>query len=138
MKADISRPKVEGVSVAIVRELHKDGDYEWRVFVMNSNDFGLHNLLITSKGYGEIDGRQKTTGILRRHVEALPPHSALPIELIQPELFDLVNEFWVSYYIDDESNPKIYDKKFLFLPGSVIEENLSFIPVIQAEGVLHG
>jgi hypothetical protein len=61
----------------------------------------------------------------------------MPIELIQPELFDLCNEFWVSYYIDDGSN-KIFDKKFLFLPGSVIEENMSFIPVLQMEGILHG
>jgi hypothetical protein len=138
MKADISRPLVVGVSIAIVRELHSDGDYEWKVFVMNSNDFGIRNVLVTSKGYGEIGGEPKKTAILRHHVRALPPHSAMPIELIQPELFDLCNEFWVSYYMDDESNPKIYDKKFLFLPGSVVEENLSFIPVIQAEGVLHG
>ena len=124
--------------MAIVREKDEVGEYEWKVFVMNSNDFGIRNVLVTSKGYGEIDGRQKTTGILRHHVQALPPHSAMPIELIQPELFDLCNEFWVSYYMEDESNPKIYDKKFLFLPGSVIEENLSYIPVIQAEGVLHG
>lgn len=138
MKADVSRPLVVGVSIAIVRELHADGEYEWRVFVMNSNDFGIRNVLVTSKGYGEIGGEQKKTAILRHHVRALPPHSAMPIELIQPELFDLCNEFWVSYYMEDESNKKIYDKKFLFLPGSVVEENMSFIPVIQAEGVLHG
>ena len=139
MKADILRPSVVGVSIAIVRELQPDGIYDWRVFVMNSNDFGIRNVLVTSKGYGEIDGKQKTTGTLRHHVRALPPHSAMPIELIQPELFELCNEFWVSYYLDDDSdNQKIYDKKFLFLPGSIIEENMSFIPVIQAEGVLHG
>jgi hypothetical protein len=67
----------------------------------------------------------------------LPPYSAMPIELIQPELFDLCNEFWVSYYPDDDTN-RIFDKKFLFLPGSVIEENMSFIPVLQMEGVVHG
>ena len=139
MKADILRPSVVGVSIAIVRELQPDGIYDWRVFVMNSNDFGLRNVLVTSKGYGEIEGKQKTTATLRHHVRALPPHSAMPIELIQPELFELCNEFWVSYYLDDDSdNQKIYDKKFLFLPGSIIEENMSFIPVIQAEGVLHG
>lgn len=138
MKSDISRPKVVGVSIAIVRELHKDGIYDWRVFVMNSNDFGIRNVLVTSRGYGEIEGQPKTTGLLRHHVKALPPHSAMPIELIQPELFDICNEFWVSYYLDEEGEKKIYDKKFIFLPGSVVEENLSFIPVLQAEGVLHG
>lgn len=137
MRADIQFPKVEGVSIAIAREPQKTGGYEWKVFVMNSNDFGIRNVLVTSKGYGELDGRQKTTGILRHHVRGLPPHSAMPIELIQPELFDLCNEFWVSYYPDDDSN-RIFDKKFLFLPGSVIEENMSFIPVLQMEGVIHG
>lgn len=138
MKADISRPTVVGVSIAIVREMHADGDYEWTVFVMNTNDYGIRNVLVTSKGYGEIDGEPKKTATLRHHVRQLPPHSAMPLELIQPELFDLCNEFWVSYYIDDESTSKIFDKKFLFLPGSMVEENLSFIPIIQAEGVLHG
>lgn len=137
MKADIPIPKVVGVSIAIAREPLEDGSFEWKVFVMNSNDFGIRNVLVTSKGYGEIAGRQKTTGILRHHVAAMPPYSAMPIELIEPELFDLCNEFWVSYYQDDESN-KIFDKKFLFLPGSVIEENMSFIPVLQLKAVLHG
>lgn len=137
MKSDIPIPKVVGVSIAIAREPLQDGTMEWKVFVMNSNDFGLRNILVTSKGYGEIGGRQKTTGILRHHVEALPPHSAMPIELIEPELFDLCNEFWVSYYKDDDSG-RIFDKKFLFLPGSVIEENMSFHPVLQLEAVLHG
>lgn len=137
MKADIQFPSVVGVSIVIAREPIISGDYEWKVFVMNSNDFGIRNVLVTSKGYGELDGRQKTTGILRHHVRSLPPHSAMPIELIQPELFDLCNEFWVSYYIDDDSN-KIFDKKFLFLPGSVIEENMSFIPVLRLVGVIHG
>lgn len=137
MKSDISIPKVVGVSIAIAREPLENGHVEWKVFVMNSNDFGLRNILVTSKGYGEIGGRQKTTGILRHHVEAMPPHSAMPIELIEPELFDLCNEFWVSYYKDDDSG-KIFDKKFLFLPGSVIEENMSFHPVLRLEAVLHG
>jgi len=137
MKSDILFPSVVGVSIVIGREILKTGEVEWMVFVMNSNDYGIRNVLVTSKGYGEIDGKQKITGVLRHHVAALPPHSAMPIELIQPELFELCNEFWVSYYLDDESN-KIFDKKFLFLPGSIIEENMSFIPTLQLKGVIHG
>jgi hypothetical protein len=137
MKADISFPKVEGVSVVIGREPLGDGTFKWTVFVMNTNDFGIRNILVASKGYGEIDGRAKVTGVLRFHFNYLPPHSAMPVELMEPELFDLCNEFWVSYYKDDGS-PEIFDKKFLFLPGSYIEENLSFIPILQMKGVLHG
>ncbi len=137
MKSDINFPEVVGVSIVIAREQIKSGDIEWKVFVMNTNEFSLRNILVTSKGYGELDGRPKTTGLLRHHVKGLPPHSAMPIELIQPELFDLCNEFWVSYYLDDDSN-RIYDKKFLFLPGSIIEENMSFITILQLEGVIHG
>ena len=137
MKSDISFPSVVGVSIVIGLDPVSTGGHEWKVFVMNSNDFGIRNVLVTSKGYGEIDGRQKTTGILRHHVQNLPPHSAMPIELIDPALFDLCNEFWVSYYLDDESS-RIFDKKFLFLPGSIIEENMSFIPTLQIRGVMHG
>lgn len=137
MKADIPIPKVVGVSVVIGQEPLGDGTFQWTVFVMNTNDFGIRNILVTSKGYGEIDGRAKTTGVLRFHVRYLPPHSAMPIEMMEPELFKLCNEFWVSYYKDDGST-EIFDKKFLFMPGSVMEENLSFIPILQMKGVLHG
>ena len=55
------------------------------------------------------------------------------IEPIDPDLFHLFNEYWVSYYIEEQ----IYDKKFIFVPDSINISNISFIEMIQKEGILH-
>jgi hypothetical protein len=45
----------------------------------------------------------------------------------------LNNEYWVSFYIGD----KIFDKKFIFVPDTITEKNLTFIPELEQYGVLH-
>jgi len=39
----------------------------------------------------------------------------------------------VSYYIGSQ----IYDKRFVFVPETICEENLVFIQELEKEGVLH-
>jgi len=55
------------------------------------------------------------------------------IELIQPEVFHLNNEYWVSYYHKGE----IHDRKFIFLPDTIQEDNLQYIEMLKMEAVLH-
>ena len=55
------------------------------------------------------------------------------VEPIDPAVFLLTNEFWVSYYILD----KIFDKKFIFTPGSFDPAHLRMIPELGLEGILH-
>jgi hypothetical protein len=55
------------------------------------------------------------------------------IEPISPEVFHINNEYWVSYYIGNQ----IFDKKFIFVPESIREENLIPIAQLGLEGVLH-
>lgn len=130
MRKDINFPKVEGVSVAIGREKNVIADdYDYSVFVINENDVALENVIVNSSGYGE----DKKTSTLRHYIERLDAHSAMKVELIQPELFELVNQFWISYYI----GRKIYDKKFLFVPESIRDDNFSYLEAIQLEGILH-
>jgi hypothetical protein len=140
MKADINFPQVVGVTLAIVREPlsedfgQPDLEYQWRVFIINQNDKDLHNIIIASKGYGTTaEGNKQETSVLRHLIEELPGQSAAPIEIISPEVFHLVNEYWVSYYIDRT----VYDKKFLFMPDSIIEGNLQPLPFLDLPGVLH-
>ena len=134
MKKDIQFPEVKGVFLAIARKKNLINQYEWFVYVNNSNLKPLDNVLITSKGYGELNGEQKTTSILRHMIERLEGESFAVVEPIDPALFSLHNEFWVSYYI----NQQIYDKKFIFVPDSVSEENISFVEALSLEGVVHG
>lgn len=135
MKSDIQFPHVKGVTVAIARQM-VGNEMEWRAYLINDNDFTIYNVLVSSKGYGEYKGEKKETSILRQHFESVSPGVAL-IELLDPELFNLCNEFWVSYY-SDERRSMLHDKKFVFMPGSVAEHNLSYIPQLKSEGVLHG
>ncbi len=131
MKKDIPFPKVEGVHIAIVKE-KVENEMEWAAYIINENDHAITNLMITSKGYGEAKGERINTSDLRRFIEKVDAQSALKYEIIPEELLGITNEFWLSYYIDRT----IYDKKYIFLPDSLIDENLVSLPVLDQKGVL--
>lgn len=132
MKKDIEFHPVTGVKLAIARE-EKEGQEEWAVYIINKNLIELHTLMITSKGYGMISGENKKTSVLRHLIEELGPQSIAKVEPIDPALFSLNNEFWVSYFILDQ----IFDKKFVFVKGSMHQQNISYIPEIDLYGVVH-
>lgn len=130
MKKDINFHPVTGVKIAIAKEKNTD---EWAVYIINRNLIELKTLMVTSKGYGMVSGEKKKTSVLRHMIEELGPQCTAKIEPIDPELFHLNNEFWVSYFILDQ----IFDKKFIFVKGSMNKENISFIPELDLYGVLH-
>lgn len=134
MKKDIDFPKVEGVEVAIARKKIEAEEYDWHVYLINRNNFVIENILITSKGYGQKDGEAQKTSTLRQMIEKVEQQSFVVIERIDPQVFHLSNEYWVSYYVEGQ----IYDKKFIFMPESIVEQNLTNIDFISLEGVLHG
>jgi hypothetical protein len=133
MKKDIPFYPVEGVSIAIAPNLADPTDL-WEVHVLNENEFTIENVTISSRGYGfNKEGATQETSVLRHHIDELhAAHSAL-VEQISPEVFHLTNEYWVSYFI----GPQVYDKKFIFLPESLIAENATHIPLLNREAVWH-
>jgi hypothetical protein len=133
MIRDIEIPEVKNVTLAVARKRNTTGADEWKVYLINSNDFGIENTLVASRGYGEKDGEPQRTSILRHFLDTIAPHSATLIEPIDPALFHLNNEYWVSYYIGSQ----IFDKRFVFVPDSIREDNLSFIKELEMEAVLH-
>ncbi len=133
MRKDIEIPEVKNVTLAVVRaktELHQD---EWKVYLINNNEFALENTLVASRGYGEKNGEEQRTSTLRHFLETVPAKDAVVVESIDPNLFHLNNEYWVSYY----HGPQIYDKRFVFVPDTLCEANLVFIKELEKEGVLH-
>ncbi|GGF35890.1 hypothetical protein [Echinicola rosea] len=132
MKKDIDFHPVTGVKLAIAKE-EVNGNSEWGVYIINHNMIELTNLMVTSKGYGILNGEDIKTSTLRHMIEELGSESIAKIEPIDPKLFVLNNEFWVSYYILDQ----IFDKKFVFVEGSMDEKNIQYIPALDLEGVLH-
>ena len=139
MKQDIPFEPVVGVSIAIVPDADATGEGDqptWQVFLLNNNDFALSTVLIASEGYGtQPDGQVVRTTTLRYHFPEIEPHSATPVELIDPAVFHLTNQYWVSYYQEG----RIFDKKFLFVPDSITPDNFSRLDLLGGQaGVLHG
>jgi hypothetical protein len=132
MIRDIKITEVKNVTLAVARQ-KSIGDMEWKVYLINNNEVPIENTLVASKGYGEKDGNPQQTSILRHFLETISPNSAMLIEPIDAAVFHLNNEYWVSYYIGSQ----IFDKRFVFVPDSIREENISFIKELDMEGVLH-
>lgn len=137
MKQDISFDPVAGVSVAIVPDdpsLMSEGQSIWQVYLVNNNAFPLRNVIVNANGYGQqADGEQVRTSTLRYLFEEVPPRTAVPVEPIDSALFHLNNQYWVSYY----HGPQIFDKKFIFVPDSILPDNFTHIAILDREGVLH-
>ena len=133
MKKDIDFGAVEGIAVAIATSLSETGEEIWNVYLLNNNTFAVENVLITSKGYGFMDGDEVKTSVLRHMFERVEAKSFVQIEPIDPAIFHLNNEYWVSYYIGRQ----IFDKKFVFVPDTIQEDNLIEISMLQMQGVLH-
>ncbi len=136
MLKDIPELRVEDIALAVVPDVpvgEKPDEFTvWDVFLINLKKQPIHGVLVSSKGYGSIQGEEVKTSVLRHFIEELEPMSAALVEPIDREVFGLNNEFWVSFYV----GKTIYDKKYLFLPESILEDNFSHIPVLNKTGVM--
>jgi hypothetical protein len=134
MKEYLKSQPLAGVSVAVVQEITGENEKNYFVFLINNSSQTLKDCIIASRGYGvEIETQTKIeTSTLRHFLDELAQHSYVKIEPIMKEVFGLNNEYWVSFWIDN----MIYDKRFIFLPESIEEENMVHIPLMQQKGVL--
>jgi hypothetical protein len=131
MRKDIHIPKVEDVSMAAVRET-EGPDAEWSIYLINQKDEPLQNIIVASKGYGTVNEEEVKTSTLRHFFEELEAASVQKVENIMPDVFGLNNEYMLTFYIDK----MIYDRKYIFVPDSIVEENLIPIPLIDKPGIL--
>jgi len=134
MKKDIIHPTVDGVKVAVARRQDEFGNVLWDVYLINRLKNPIDTVFVTSSGYGvDVDGNKIKTASLRYFFKEVAGEEIVKIEPISPEVFHINNEYWVSYYIGNQ----IFDKKFIFVPESIREENLIPIAQLGLEGVLH-
>lgn len=133
MKKDIEIPEVKNVTLAVTREKNILNQSEWKVYLINKNSFPIENTLVASSGYGQKEGETQRTSTLRHFLETVPANETVMVEPLDEKLFHLNNEYWVSYYIGTQ----IYDRRFVFVPDSICEANLTFIKELEKEGVLH-
>lgn len=128
MRKDIDFSPVKDVHVVVAKT-----DDGWKVFLINRNDQKLENVMVTSRGYGETKTETQKTSTLRHMIPYLDPGMYALVEPIDDSVFHLNNEYWVSYFIDGQ----VFDKKFIFVPDSIIEENLTYIEELEMKGILH-
>ena len=133
MREELLGPKVENVAMVIAKEEGENNEAIYNVYLINLRDDIMEGIIITSKGYGENTqtGEKIKTSMLRHCLEVLLPNEAAKIEPIMEDLFGLANEYWLSFWADD-----VMYKKFIFLPGTISEENMIDIPQIGVRGVL--
>ncbi|WP_158827627.1 hypothetical protein [Mucilaginibacter lacusdianchii] len=132
MKKDLPENIVEDVAIAVALEKESAESKIWYVYLVNLKDHPIENVLVTSKGYGEKDGEQVKTSTLRHMIPLVEANASALIEPIDEQTFGLNNEYWLSYYIGRD----IYDKKFIFLPESIVESNFIRLPVLNKPGVM--
>ncbi|MCT1531459.1 hypothetical protein ACFQ2C_04835 [Sphingobacterium daejeonense] len=134
MKKDLPLNIVEDISIAVVLETESPTSKVWNVYLINEKKSAIQNVLVSSKGYGLKDGREVKTTTLRHFIGDMEANSSQKIEAIDPQVFGLTNEYWLSYYVEGT----IYDKKYVFLPESIVDENLIKIPLVNKPGVMIG
>jgi hypothetical protein len=132
MLKDIKFKKVNNIAMAMVPEDQGDEAKIWYTYIINMKENPIKNVLINSKGYGEVDQEQRLTSTLRYFIEELKESSFEKIEPINPELLGIAHEFWVSF----QKNGQMYDKKYIFLPETINEHYLVEIPVLNMKGIL--
>ncbi len=129
MKKDIEIPEVKDVYMAIVKEYNETFQCDdWNVYLVNNKPVDLEMVLIVSRGYDE----NNATSIIRRKLEKLPANSLAKIEMIQPELFKLQNEFQTTFFAEN----KMLEKSFIFERGSIKEGSLRYIKEIDKKAIV--
>lgn len=131
---DIERPEVKDVAVAIVREENELGVEVWFAYLINLKPTTLTGVLVSSRGYGveEETGEKLETSVLRHFLDTVEPKSYVKIETVIEDVFSLSNEYWVSFYLGRD----IYDKKYIFLAESIVEQNFIRVPILGKTGVM--
>lgn len=128
MKKDIPIHPVTDIGIGIV----PDDDDFWEVYLFNLKEGSIENLIINTVGYGEVEGDRVETSRMRHYFEKVEGKSYILIEPIQTKLFQLANEYWISF----QHKGYMYDKKFVFVKGSISEDYITNLPLIDHKGVL--
>lgn len=132
MIKDIPEYIVEDIAMAIVREENDEGELVWNVYMINMKPNQIEGVLVTSTGYGNLNGEDVKTSTLRHFLDVIPAHSFAKVEPIMENVFGLNNEFWISFY----EKRILYDKRYVFLAESIKEQNFITIPVLNKKGVM--
>lgn len=129
MRKDIEIPVAKDVHVALAHDWDKDFlSKDWNAYLINNRSTAIEMVLIVSKGY---DGDTRTS-TMRHAIGIIEARSFAKIELVQEEVLQLENEFFVTFYADG----KLFERKYIFRKNSIEEQELKYLPILEKEGLL--
>lgn len=129
MKKDIEIPIAKDVHIAAVHEWNEEFlEKNWNTYLINDRRTPIEGVIAVSNGY---EGDRKTSTI-RHGLGDIPAKDYKKIEVLQEDLLEFNNEFFVTYFADN----KLYEKRFLFRKNSIHEDNFTLLPVMDLEGVM--
>lgn len=134
MLKDIDQFKMLEFGVAMV-PLRSDGSTEpldWECYLINLRSEPIRQVLVTSSGYKKTEDDEMKSSTLRYFFDKIDGEQAVMLELIPSELVELTNEFWVSFSFEGH----MYDKRYLFVQGSIDQAHLTLLPVLNKKGVV--
>jgi hypothetical protein len=129
---DIEIPTQLHIGVAIVKELNNQLEEVWNCYFINFSAHNISNVMITCKGYGELNGRHCETSVTRYFMGDIAQQDFKKIEPIDPALFELNNEYFVTYY----HNQQLIEKKIVFTANTIFEDLFIEIELIKKKGIL--
>lgn len=132
MKKDIEVPVVDQIAFAIIHEHNEDGDMVWNSYLINLKEEPIEGVLVSSRGYGLLNGVERETSVLRHFLNKMPGQSFVKVEPIMEDVFALNNEYWVSF----KQAGLMYDKKYVFVAESIKEAHCIQVPLIGKPGVM--
>ncbi len=132
MLKDIQTSEIPSIAIAAIQEFNENQIPEWYIYFINYSSIHLKGVLISSKGWGEINGEEKETSVLRHFLDQVDAMSYTKVEAIQPEVFGLYNQYWMSAY----ANENMIDFKFIFEPNTIDEINFEMVGLINQKGII--
>lgn len=129
MKKDIETTFAENIQIVAAKEWDKDFlSQTWNVYIINNREDLIETVLVMSRG----SNHDKETTTLRHGLGDLLPHTGAKVEFISEDVFGFTNEYIVTFFAEG----KLLDRKFIFEPQSISEENTVFIDLMGQGCVL--
>ena len=129
MRKDIEIPQAKNVHIVAVKEWDKEfTGQDWNIYVVNNREDEISMVLVLSRGKSE----DKKTSTLRHGLGDLLPKTSTKIEFIPDEVLGFTNEYLLTFFAEN----KLFERKFIFEPNSISEENMTEISIMESEGIM--
>ena len=130
MLKDINFSSKDTVAIALAKNNPQDD--MWIAYLLNLDVQELNTVMVSSRGYGELDGVKKETATLRWNLGEISAQSVCIIEEIPEDVLQLNNEFLISFFIENQ----FFNKKIILNSENVIEDFYIDLPLIHKKGIL--